>query len=384
MTQGFIDRLYGITPNSVEKYLLYSGWVRDLEYSNKQLMVFHKSGDEARIAVPSSATNKDYYDRIYDLIQTLCVFSDYTEDEIIISLKNVFVDRLQFRIVAEKSKEGRIPLEYASKCVEGLKDLVLYAACAEKNPCPVCLRSLSVAKDSLESFEFEQTARGSFIFNIAAKVAEENFEQLTIPGIEIPIDEPIEHKIVKRIVKAIAQVSDVVQKKIKISELVETAFQDGITANMCDALSMLRPESGEFKLETTVYYADALTKKLNEPIVNTFDFIHFACIKEISDKYKENSQIEEITVNGTIRKLQKNNPAEEEFENSVYLVTKINNHNRTIRLTLSPKDHATACDAYRDDQVVEVSGILDKSSKNWFFSEVDSFRVVDREIVDDN
>ena len=61
---------------------------------------------------------------------------------------------MQFRIITEESKNGKIPLDFAARCLDGLKDLVLYAACAEENAKPVCAKIYNGAKRSLERFQF--------------------------------------------------------------------------------------------------------------------------------------------------------------------------------------------------------------------------------------
>lgn len=55
------------------------------------------------------------------------------EKEIIKEIKGVYFDRLEFRIKLPISNEGKLPMEYASPCIQGLKNLNLYAACAEQD-----------------------------------------------------------------------------------------------------------------------------------------------------------------------------------------------------------------------------------------------------------
>lgn len=59
-----------------------------------------------------------------------------------------------------------------------------------------------------------------------------------------------------------------------------------------------------------------------------------------------------------------------------YLLTKIDGQMRSISLHLPPDKHALACNAYRDDKEVCISGTIDKSGKYWFFTEVTEFTVI--------
>ena len=370
--------LNGITPASIEKYLSFTGWKRDTSFANPKLMVFQNDNEgNLRIAVPATTAISDYITRVYDLILTLSSLTDCAENDIIASLKSAYTDRMQFRIIAESSKNGKIPLDYAARCIEGLKELVLYAACAEEKACPICVRTFNNAKVNLDKFQFEQTEIGSFIFNVGVQVADEDNEQLFLPEVNPQPYEPPEHRIVKRIEKAILQIDDVAERKITMSNLVENAYEEGITANMCDAISMLKPEDGDIELETSIHYAEAITRAVIPPTVRKFDNIHFALVDDISRRYKDCTLIEDVTLRGMINMLSKSASAAEEGENTVRLFTNIEGKSRAVTLHLSPENHTLACDAYRDDREVEVSGVIDKSGKYWFFSEVNSFRVIE-------
>lgn len=379
MNSYLLKNLSGITSASIEKYLLFTGWVRDDTFKNSRMWVFkNKLDPEFTLAIPASEKATDFYSCVYSLIQTLSAINEKTEQEIIDSLKSAYTDRLQFRIITEESKGGKLPLDYAARCLEGLKDLVLYAACAEENAKPICARAYSGAKRALERFQFGQTQIGSFIINIDVQVVDEEDEQLYLIDAAPSPKEPPEHKIIKRIGTAINQIDSVANKQIKVGDLIEDAFKDGITANMCDALSKLRPESEEdITVETSIYYAEAITQTVEPPKVCTLDNIHFAFIDEISKRYKDCTLVEDVTLEGTIKMLSKNSGNDgDEAENTVRLLAKVDDRLRSITLHLSPDNHTLACNAYRDDNEVRVSGTIDKSGKYWFFTEVSEFTVI--------
>lgn len=379
MNSYLLKNLSGITSASIEKYLLFTGWVRDDTFRNPRMWVFkNKLDPEFTIAVPASEKASDFYPCVYSLIQTLSTINEKSEQEIIDSLRSAYTDRLQFRIITEDSKGGKIPLDYAARCLEGLKDLVLYAACAEENAKPVCARTYNSAKRSLERFQFGQTQVGSFIINIDVQVADEENEQLYLIEAAAPPEVPPEHKIIKRIGTAISQIDRVASRQVKVRDLIEDAYINGITANMCDALSKLKPESAEdITVEASIYYAEAITQSVEPLKVCTLENIHFAFIDEISKRFKDCTLVEDVTLEGTIKMLSKATSSDgDEAENTVRLLTKIDGRMRSITLHLSPENHTLACNAYRDDNEVRVSGTIDKSGKYWFFTEVGGFTVI--------
>lgn len=373
-----MKNLIGITATSIDKYLLFTGWSKDETFGNPNVWMYSKTSDpELRLAVPSSETLKDFYPSVYRVIQTLAILDNRSEPEIINSIKSAYSDRMQFRIIFDESKNGEIPLEYAAQCINGLKDLVLYAACAEEKAKPICNKSYNSAKQYLDNFRFGQTQVGSFIINIDVPVVDESSEQFYMPEVTNPTADLPEHKIIKRIEKAISQVDSVTKGSVHVADLIENGYEEGITANMCDALSKLKPEgSADIKVETSIYYAEAITHAVEPPKVCFINYEHFMYIEEISKRYKDCTLIEDVTLEGTIKMLLKNS-VDGEDENIVSLLTKIDNKLRSIMLHLSLRDHTAACNAYRDDKEVQVSGTLDKSGRRWFFSEVNAFNVID-------
>lgn len=379
MNSIILKSLKGITAASVEKYLIFTGWERDKSFANPRLWVFsNKADSEFRIAVPGNENSKDFYYKLFDIIEMLSAYTNRSLEEIISGMKCAYTDRIQFRIVSTFTQEGKLPLSYATQCIEGLKDLVLYAACAEENAKPVCMRTYAHARTSLDKFQFAQTEHGSFVFNIDVRVADEENEQDYLPEVVTEIPESPEHKIVKRIQTAITQIDGAVNRTATIGDLVTNAYQEGITANMCDALNKLRPEGTEdVQIEATFRFAEAITQSVPEPIRTTLESMHFMVADEISKRYKDRNLIEDVVLTGTIKMLAKdNNPDSNEVENTIRLVTKIDKQTRSISVHLSADDHKAACDAYRDDCEVEIAGTLDKSQTRWFFTEVTSFKVL--------
>ena len=379
MNSIILKNLKGITAASAEKYLLFTGWEKDRYFANPKLWVYYYRDDpEFRLAIPSNEESKDFYHKLLDIIDTLCDIQNKTQEEIIASMKSAYTDRIQFRIISDHTKNGKLPLSYATQCIEGLKDLVLYAACAEENARPVCMRTYTHARSSLDKFQFAQTEYGSFVFNIDVQVVEEENEQDYLPEVVTELPESPEHKIVKRIKTAIEQINSAVTRTAEIGDLVTNAYHDGVTANMCDALYKLKPEGAQdIQVETTFRFAEAITQSVQEPSRTTLDNMHFMVADEISKRYKDRNLVEEVVLTGTIKMLTKeSNPDSNEVENTIRLITRIDNRSRSISVHLSANDHIAACNAYRDDREVEIAGTLDMSQARWFFTDVTSFRVL--------
>jgi len=356
---------HSITSASVEKFLYNNGWQKDVTFPNKKLLVFLK--DQESLAIPASEKFADFYARLKDIVETLSYILDKTENQIIKSMLTTNVDRLEFRIISNLSEGGRLPLAYATQCVEGLKELVLFSACAEERAQPICSRYSKSAAQYLDSFKLAQTEVGSYVFNIDAQVIDEGFDEMAlVPEIAVPV----ERKIVERISTAINQVDGVVNRNEKIDALIESAYEKGITANMCDALLKLHPDNTDTEVCTSFYYASSIKKNDNQIESVKLSNMHFYVINDIAKRYRDNTLIEDVTLVGKVVILKR------QMEGTIHFSTEIHGSQRRITIPLSEEDYRTACDAHRDDKQVLVRGILDKSERSWIITDLLELKII--------
>lgn len=364
--------LSNITATAIEKYLMLNNWSRDYNFKNNKLMVFEWNGES--LVIPSSEKYKDFYIKLTEVIETLSEIYNKPFVEIVKEITASYYDLLQFRIKSEISEEGELPLGYASSCIEGLKELILYSACAEGNPEAVCLKATNNAKQILDNFRLAQTEVGSFIINIDIKVVDEKNEQLSLPGI-IP-DYPFEHKIVQRIGNAIQQIDDIAKGELKMDDVLISAYESGVTANICDALMKLKPENSDAEIETTIRYASSISQRVDDiRSVNICDN-HFYVMNEIAKRYRNKNMNQNITIRGIIKSLEKKKIDEVKYERRVYIHSLLDGKYRVIKAELDEKSHKEACNAFRDECEVEIKGNLDMSGKYWKMKHVESFRVL--------
>jgi len=370
MNKSCID-IYSITATSIEKYLLLNNWNRDYNFKNKNLMVFDYEGK--RLAISASEKFDDFYENVLNVIKTLALYKEKPIIEIIRDINTSYYDRLEFRIISELSEKGKLPLGYASSCIEGLKELILYTTCAEQNAEPICLRVTNYAKELLDNFKLAQTDIGSYIINIDIAIVDELCEQITLEQCTVNI--PIEHKIVKRIFTAMKQIDEIVENKISINNTIIDAYKTGITANMCDALLKLKPEKGDVEIDTTIRYASVISRQTGVCDKILIRNNHFYIMNELSKKYHENNNLEDIKLKGMIRSLTKN-IIDNQNDKIIHLITYIDGKYRSVKVLLNDSDYRIACDAHRDEKEVEISGVLDMSKKTWILNDVDKFNIL--------
>ncbi len=365
------NNLFKITAPAFEKYLLLNGWKREYDFANQNLMVFNYN--DRRISIPASEKFDDFYFGIENILEMLSFYNKKDLNDIVYDIISSYTERMEFRIISKLSEDGKLPFGYASNCIEGLKDLILYSACAENNKSPVCVRTTNIAKEVLDNFKMAQTEVGSFIINIETAIGDEGTEQLTFD--ECNITPPLEHKVIDRIYTAIKQVDEVASEKTSIENIIADGYETGITANMCDAFLKLKPEYVDAEIQTTIRYASAITRSLGNSKVINFKNKHFYIIDEIAKKYRETEKFVQATLSGYINTLKKNS-YEDQKEKHIGLTTLIDGKLRNIKIFLNDFDYRIACDAHRDQEEVEVSGILDMNNRIWEMQQVDIFKII--------
>ncbi|AFL99811.1 hypothetical protein Desde_1388 [Desulfitobacterium dehalogenans ATCC 51507] len=364
---------HGISTTSIERYLLLKGWDRDYQFKNPNLLSFIYKPLNKRIAISASDKFQDFYFTLESALQTISLIQNKSIGEIIKEISNVYFDKMEFRIISSLTEDGKMPLKYASECIEGITELILYSACAEQNAQPICFRATNFAKDYLQNFKLAQTDVGSFVINVDIQVVDDVEEQLVLEGCTPPI--PFEHKIVERIFTAIEQVNDIVERQQVISDVAETAYKTGITANMCDALLKMKPENGEAEINATLKYASLLTIGKDESKSIDIGNHHFWTIDELAKIYRDKVLYDDVILTGVVKSLSKKD-VEETTEKTIRLLTNYNGKYRVIFMELPDEEHRIACDAYRDDLEVEVSGELDMSNRTWVLSKIKYFKII--------
>lgn len=357
---------------ALQRYLVSQGWVLASESTKANFLVYFNAFYDANIYIPASERYRDFSLSLSKTLETLADFENSSVQSIINDILSICLDRIEFRIISGTTSNGTIPLDYAAECIDGIKELVLFSAAAELKKAPVCYRPTKEAYFALQSFNFAQTSKGSFVFNVDTLVSKPDCEQLSIVDDVHP--KSINHSVVKRIQTAMEQVSMVSSGTKQLTSITNVAFETGITANMCDAFLKIRPNEWDSALETTFKYSKALSKEIEVKSSLKLQEQDFLVISEIAKVYYDRKEVEFVALTGFVRSLSKRGIRDtDEFEKVIRLQVNYKEQDRTIRIELSEDYYIIACNAHRDGKEVRVTGDLDMSSRLWTLSNIQSF-----------
>lgn len=380
--RSYKSLIESISLPSISRYLEYKGWEIDKSCQNKNVIVFNRSfsdsEDRYTIVLPSRESFIDFYPKIVDAINTLSFLEDRDVDVILNDIITLDVDILELRIVSEFAEKGSIPLRFAADFVSGIKNLVISSACTEENPRPYYVNPTQSSLSYGDIFRFGQTNIGSFIITI------ESSPIIGDCGVQIKVNDdctlsediPFQRRIMRRIQKALYQVEHF-GDHTNIDEFIKTAFEDGLNANMCDAILALKTADEPVTIESC-FKLSKLTRNCDdipERIVLSNNSFHI--IEAISKAYRGIRKTEEVTIEGKIKSLTVDNISDSEKVNGyVTIQFEYEGKKRNVKTYLEGDDYKAACDAHKEQNTITVRGILDKTSKSWYLDLPKNFRII--------
>ena len=358
--------LSGITVPDVTRYLGITGWTRNSNFSNKNLLVFEKDvvGETVEVVLPSKTEYKDFRLRLGDLLKFLSDVDEVDVSTIVQQIRRPSIDRLQVRLISGISSEGSIPLSYASKLIQSMKDLFVAAACTEENPQPFYRRATKVAVNHADVCRFGQTRVGSYIVTIESPVPMTT--QKTLFSHES--SSPFSRRVVTRIQTGLAQVEQAVLDG-KVDTLID-GYKTGINANMAEAILNLRDANQDAIFEYTMDLSPTIPSRISVPKVVSIEKHGLEFLEAAARALRGSDEEEHITITGKIIRLVADDVDEDESEelsgNRVIVIrSEESDFRRNVHVSLSADEYRIACDAHRDSRTVTVKGNMEYVGKIW-------------------
>lgn len=366
--------------SNIFRYLKLQGWKKRDDFPSDKLIVFDGPiellNEPIQAVIPANENFKDYGIRVKELIDSLAILEERPIENIIIDIVSPSVDRLQVRIVSSLSKDGTLPLGYASKLISGLKDLLVAAACVEENPLPFYKKATKNAYNYADNCRFAQTKAGSFIITIESILP--TYSQLELFDSEYA--EPFSRRVIKRIQKGIGYVEQSVNEG-EISIITDT-YKYGLNANMCEALLKLKFEQFDVDLEYYVDWSKNFPKPKDVPkIAKITGNKAYGFIESAAKILRDSDESVKRDIVGKVVRLTALDLEDEENDNSanryITIQTLINDKSLKVNIPLSIEDYKLACDAHRDNKDVKIHGIIERVGNRWQLMSPERFQILE-------
>ena len=252
-----------INPLDARTYAAASGWTR-VPYPNGKVAIYsHPSSDLDQLLIPLDAALSDYARRMAEVVVNLAERENRPAGEVLDDLLLPPSDVLRFRLDEVESQAGVVPLEQGIDLLAGAKKALLAAACSVVQPRTFHPRlSRAEAEQLVRACRLGQTERGSFTAVISCPLdavvdspRDEDILPLfpqsseVHPGLSQPAGapvipggpEPFTRRVTSFLLRSVARVALAIDSD-RIDSLASPDDLDPpLSANLCDALSMMQP-----------------------------------------------------------------------------------------------------------------------------------------------
>ena len=349
--------LQDIHINDITRYLEKTGWKRR-EYPDKRLIMFDGPNDDKGkpiiLALPENKEFLDSRELIANAINLLVAIERTTPQRILQKIRSLNRDTICVHILLSS---GSVPsLDASAHMIHGLRNLVAYSACMEREPRRYFEHPFKEGKQQTQHFLFGHTFPGSFGFTIESPI--EDFQR-SISGFASYSDLPLARRVIERITRGFLFVQEAV--KTQDSAKISINYERGLNANMCSAILDMFKGLQETEIEFSVTWSSWL-----EPWDDIAGISSIRLQGNISPYLEEAAQyleeiyraqegnvIEDSTVQGEIQELVSKN------QTNRAIIVLSERHGR-IRFSIGSESEwdKMACNAYRDRRSISIRGTL--------------------------
>jgi hypothetical protein len=374
------DDMLALRPGDVQLYLMSQGWQpKPYGKEGNALLFRHPSFRDVDLLLPLRRDLVDYANRMGDLVVALATIERRPVQAILNDLSGPSGDVFRLRVAGSVSALGNIPLDEAIKLLDGARQLLWSSAFSVIRPEALHpLRTVKQVEEFLKGCRFGQTERGSFVATILAPVPPEiQPPPANLDAGLVEQEPPFPRRVTTRLMSSLGLISQAIQAG-RADKLLDAVSQ-GISANLCDALVMMKPPGDESRLDVQVTWAPTRPHlPAGVPAAVSFPQEQFAVIEEVGRQLRTRATARPERYRGRVLIVKKAlRPLVPEVAGWMIMGTEVGGGSARIKVDLRAHDFAAACDALRDGRSVEVTGTIrhDVKAREYVLTDPHDFRV---------
>ncbi|MEK5409148.1 hypothetical protein MKX36_25005 [Paenibacillus sp. FSL W8-0439] len=362
-----------LKPSEISMYLQTKGWRKVYNYEHNYGSIWRFTSlneEEVEVILPHNQVLKDYKVRMIELFKSLEVIENRSMGSIINEINLSGVDVLRFRIASNETYSGTMPLIQATSLTKGVENTILAAACSTITPKSYFPRmAYNEARDYLNGCRMGQTERGSYIITVLSPLKAVSYAGSIFS--EFEQDEIFERRVLFTLFNSLYHLRTALSNGTEVG--IEETISTGVSANLCEALTLMQPENEVGKLEIGVSWAPIrpLQREIPQRKV-IFEKSTFSLIKDYVKYLRYTAPIEEFELKGIVKKLDSTDASR---GGRVSIITNIENKDRIISFDLPATLYQTAVTAHFNRSLFSCVGTLTKESKGYTLSNVTSVKI---------
>jgi hypothetical protein len=351
----------------IRLYLRLNGWAQEITgQGGPDVWSRQAEGDVYEVIAPSQ-TARDFTSRVSELLNTLSVVEDRSESDVLRDLLTVTFD-VQYLRTGHEGPPGTAPLRDAADAVAAAHNLLASATAALEEPRLVQpSRRPAKTTDFMRKVLAGPTSVGSFVIStwvpIPPRLSPEEDQVL----FDDP-NEPFERQATRHLSRALAAAQHASDEALS-SDAGLDAFlareQDGISANLCEALVAL---AGEQEVPLGITLAWALDRPMqNLPSEFSFPTESISVLREAARELRQRLPEEVVRVRGNVVRLHRDAVS---GAGDVTIAGIVSGDDlgklRRISASLAEEDYEQAIEAHQQFSEVEiVGGLYQKGTRTY-------------------
>jgi hypothetical protein len=378
MISQWSEIIMSLRPTEISMYLRAKGWVRTFTYENNYGSIWSftsPSGEEVEVILPEDTQLRDYRLRMIELFNTLEIVENRPKLSIVHDISVSGADVIRFRISSSEANSGTIPLMQATSLTKGVETALLAAACATILPKSYFPRmSYNEAKDYLSGCKMGQSERGSYVLTVLSPVAPSLMTQGSLFP-EYEDEDAFERRVLYTLFNGLHKLKQALATGTV--EAIEETVNSGVSANLCEALTLMQPNNDAGELEIGVSWAPIRPLRKQVPAQRVkFSKDVFPLLVECVKYLRQTAPIEGYEMRGYVRKLESTD-ANQGGRASVIAVLEGKPIN--INMELPASSYKIAVSAHATNSLLCCSGTLEKEGKGYKLTQISDLRIDNRQ-----
>jgi len=356
-------------------YLRAKGWHQVSRIGDKGALWEKDDGEgTAEILLPLDQSLGDYVLRMSEILGVLESVEDRSQLEILRDIETVSGDLIRVRVQRRDVHDGTVPLEEGVKLIQGVRDLLVAAACAAVSPKPYFhSRRPNRVTEYIQKVHLGQTEQGSFVVTALSRVTPELMrgQQLLLFDDDEP---PFERRVTMMLAESLVATREAaeVASSLGVFDAFEAGVEKGINANLCQALELIGDEPEVVQVD--VRFSWAPVRPVSRPISNYVSFPSdtLPIIKEAGRILKAISPVEDVELRGVVVNLAREL---DEDAGSVVIYGFLDGQIRRVKIYLNPDQYQLAIQAHEKKQPVVCYGELVREGNSFVLKSPRGFRI---------
>ncbi len=372
----FDDRsLADITPEDLRLYLQGARWTEEIV--SDYLAVWKQEALERELYVPRSIAARDYRTQLGIVLGLLADVEDRQPIQVATDVRYTGADVMRLRIDTTAVDRSTISFVKAAEIIAESKVMLMSAARAAVHP-----QNFFSARPPLEVSEYLETTRlgqtepGSFVFTIVSPVtyrpAQVAAQEMAGPDEARQI--PFARRVTETLSKSLHGIREAATPRDRdLSAIFEDLVEEGVSANLCDALAVIANSSTDRAVELDFSWS----AKAPRPQPRTTVTVPAMITSVLSDMSKHLKAIAPEPGYEVLGRVERLSDVEPGAGFDLALRATVEGRERLLALELTAEERDVASTAWSTGRTVYTRGTLDKRFRPYRLLQPEVFELVE-------